>query len=53
MYSIDENQELESFVASPEINVYFYGPVEHTESSLILIYQRKLDQMKYQVTLLM
>lgn len=47
MCSVDNELELESFVASPDIKVYFYGPVEHTESSLISIYQRKLDQIKH------
>ncbi|XP_020265696.1 endoribonuclease Dicer homolog 4-like isoform X2 [Asparagus officinalis] len=50
MCSIDDNLELESFVASPEIKVYFYDPVEHNESSLIMVYQRELDQIRNKCT---
>lgn len=48
MCSVEDDLELESVVATPDIKVYFYGPVGYTESSLILIYQRRLDQIKDQ-----
>jgi len=42
-----DNVELESVVASPEIEVYFYGPVG--QSNLIATYRKGLDDYKLQV----
>ncbi|KAG2573270.1 endoribonuclease Dicer homolog 4 isoform X3 [Panicum virgatum] len=41
-----DNVELESVVASPEIEVYFYGPVG--QSNLIATYRKGLDDYKLQ-----
>ncbi|XP_062184952.1 endoribonuclease Dicer homolog 4 isoform X3 [Phragmites australis] len=41
-----DNVELESVVASPEIEVYFYGPVSH--SNLTATYSKELEGFKLQ-----
>ncbi|KAL0915263.1 hypothetical protein M5K25_015666 [Dendrobium thyrsiflorum] len=43
VYSVDDNLELESVIASPDVKIFFYGPVVHSESTLISIYCKKLD----------
>lgn len=48
VYSVDDNLELENFVASPDMKVYFYGPVVQAENCLITVYSRKLDKIKNQ-----
>ena len=45
-----DNVELESVIASPKIEVYFYGPVGH--SNLITTYINELDGYKSQVIFL-
>lgn len=42
-----DNVELESVIASPKIEVYFYGPVGH--SNLTTTYSKELDGYKVQV----
>ncbi|XP_006653591.1 endoribonuclease Dicer homolog 4 [Oryza brachyantha] len=41
-----DNEELESVVASPAMEVYFYGPVNH--SNLTVAYSKELDSLKLQ-----
>lgn len=45
-----DNVELESVIASPKIEVYFYGPVGH--SNLTTTYIKELDGYKSQVIFL-
>lgn len=42
-----DNVELESVVASPDMEVYLYGPVNH--SNLTVTYNKELDGLKFQV----
>lgn len=42
-----DNEELESVVASPDMEVYFYGPVNHSNLTTICI--KELDSLKLQV----
>lgn len=42
-----DNVELESVVASPEIEVYFYGPI--SQSNLTATYNKELEVVKLQV----
>ncbi|XP_020599927.1 endoribonuclease Dicer homolog 4 isoform X2 [Phalaenopsis equestris] len=53
VYSVDDNPELESVIASPDVKIYFYGPVDHSESTLISSYCKKLDVLKHQSTCLL
>ncbi|URE34706.1 hypothetical protein MUK42_13295 [Musa troglodytarum] len=46
--SVDDELELEGFVASPDIKVYFYGPLFCTASSLTFAYSKKLEDIKVQ-----
>ncbi|KAF2934887.1 hypothetical protein DAI22_04g193100 [Oryza sativa Japonica Group] len=41
-----DNEELESVVASPDMEVYFYGPVNHSNLTTICI--KELDSLKLQ-----
>uniref|UniRef100_A0A0E0KSN5 Dicer-like protein 4 n=1 Tax=Oryza punctata TaxID=4537 RepID=A0A0E0KSN5_ORYPU len=41
-----DNEELESVVASPDMEVYLYGPVNH--SNLTVTYIKELDSLKLQ-----
>ncbi|KAG8082639.1 hypothetical protein GUJ93_ZPchr0014g47687 [Zizania palustris] len=41
-----DNVELESVVASPDMEVYFYGPVNR--SNLTIMYNKELDSLKLQ-----
>lgn len=44
-----DKEELESFVASPVVRVYDYGPVNFGSSSSTMIYCSKLEEIKRQV----
>ncbi|XP_009418500.3 endoribonuclease Dicer homolog 4 isoform X1 [Musa acuminata AAA Group] len=46
--SVDDESELEGFVASPDIKVYYYGPLFYTASSLTFVYSKKLEDIKVQ-----
>ncbi|XP_073000978.1 endoribonuclease Dicer homolog 4-like isoform X2 [Typha latifolia] len=46
--SVDDYLDLESVVASPDVEVYPYGPVIHTASSFTVIYSKKLEELKLQ-----
>ncbi|KAK9269302.1 hypothetical protein L1049_001073 [Liquidambar formosana] len=48
VYSVEDNDELESFVASPKVKVYHYGPVANSTSSSHMIYCSKLQEIKCQ-----
>ncbi|MCD9559829.1 hypothetical protein HAX54_018151 [Datura stramonium] len=45
VYSVEDKDELEQFVASPKVNVYYYGP---GSSSLTKAYSQKLEEIKHQ-----
>lgn len=45
MYSVEDKDELEKFVASPKVNVYRYGP---GSSCLMMAYSQKLEEIKHQ-----
>lgn len=46
MYSVEDKDELEQFVASPKVNVYYYGP---GTACLTKAYFQKLEEIKSQV----
>jgi len=46
VYSVEDKDELEQFVASPKVNVYHYGP---GSSYLTKAYSQKLEEIKNQV----
>ncbi|PIN16600.1 hypothetical protein CDL12_10749 [Handroanthus impetiginosus] len=48
VYSVEDKDELEKFVTSPIVNVYYYGSVENGYSSPNLIYTKKLEDIKHQ-----
>ncbi|KAM3337085.1 dicer-like protein 4 isoform X1 [Capsicum galapagoense] len=45
VYSVEDKDELEQFVASPKVNVYYYGP---GSSSIAKAYSQKLEEIKNQ-----
>lgn len=45
VYSVEDKDELEQFVASPKVNVYYYGP---GSSCLTKAYSQKLEAIKHQ-----
>lgn len=49
VYSVEDKEELESFVASPIIRVYSYGPVANGTSSSYEDYYNILQGFKHQV----
>ncbi|KAK5830167.1 dicer-like protein 4 isoform X1 [Gossypium arboreum] len=48
VYSVGDKEELESFVASPVVRVYDYGPVNFGSSCSTMIYCSKLEEIKRQ-----
>ncbi|KAE8682671.1 Dicer-like protein 4 [Hibiscus syriacus] len=52
VYSVGDKEELESFVATPVVKVYDYGPVIFGPSSSYNIYCHKLEDIKRQCILL-
>ncbi|GLU01387.1 hypothetical protein SLE2022_186970 [Rubroshorea leprosula] len=48
VYSVEDKDELESFVASPVVKVYEYGPLSSDMSSSYIHYRVKLDEIKHQ-----
>ncbi|XVF35510.1 hypothetical protein REPUB_Repub18cG0151900 [Reevesia pubescens] len=48
VYSVGDKEELESFVATPVVRVYDYGPVNFGPSSSYMIYCSKLEEIKRQ-----
>ncbi|KAL5547660.1 hypothetical protein UlMin_002891 [Ulmus minor] len=48
VYSVEEKNELDRFVATATVQVYHYGPVVSSTSSPYIIYCRKLEEMKRQ-----
>ncbi|TYH69445.1 hypothetical protein ES332_D05G056400v1 [Gossypium tomentosum] len=48
VYSVGDKEELESFVASPVVRVYDYGPVNFGSSCSTIIYCSKLEEIKRQ-----
>ncbi|XP_023928784.1 dicer-like protein 4 isoform X2 [Quercus suber] len=48
VYSVVDNEELDTFVASPVLKVYDYGPVANGTSSYYVTHCSKLEEMKHQ-----
>ncbi|KAA8522907.1 hypothetical protein F0562_009330 [Nyssa sinensis] len=48
VYSVEDKDELEQFVASPKVKIYSYGPVTNSSSSSHMIYCKKLEEIKHQ-----
>ncbi|XP_022888734.1 dicer-like protein 4 isoform X2 [Olea europaea var. sylvestris] len=48
IYSVEDKDELEEFVTSPKVNVYYYDSTENGYSCPQNIYARKLEEMKHQ-----
>ncbi|XP_020549658.1 dicer-like protein 4 isoform X2 [Sesamum indicum] len=51
VYSVEDKDELEKFVTSPKVNVYYYGSNENSNSSPHMIYTVKLEEIKHQCML--
>lgn len=49
VYSVDDNLELDSIAASPDVEVYFYGPKSFCNSLLPIKYSEKLNNLKIEV----
>ena len=48
--SVDQSSELESFIASPDVKIYFYGPVSVNCSDFCSKYCKKLEHIKLTVS---
>ncbi|XVE71087.1 hypothetical protein DITRI_Ditri10aG0122200 [Diplodiscus trichospermus] len=48
VYTVGDKEELESFVASPVVRVYDYGPVDFGPSSSYMIYCSKIGEIRRQ-----
>ncbi|KAL3629633.1 endoribonuclease Dicer [Castilleja foliolosa] len=48
VYSVEDKDELEKFVTSPKVNIYYYSTTENGCSSPLMIYTRKLEEIKHQ-----
>ncbi|XP_019057832.1 PREDICTED: dicer-like protein 4 [Tarenaya hassleriana] len=50
VYSVENNDELDSFVASPIVRVYYYGSATNDDASCsnLGVYQNKLEEIKRQ-----
>ncbi|XP_048227644.1 dicer-like protein 4 isoform X2 [Ricinus communis] len=46
VYSVEDNEELELFVASPVVRIYLYAPVANEKSSSYMTYFSKLEEIK-------
>lgn len=49
MYSVTQKEELDDFVASPQVTIYDYGPTSNETNSLYMSYYAKLGEIKCQV----
>ncbi|XP_075077545.1 dicer-like protein 4 isoform X3 [Nicotiana tabacum] len=50
VYSVEDKDELEQFVASPKVNVYYYGP---GAACLTKAYSQKLEEIKHQCVMVL
>ncbi|KAK6136536.1 hypothetical protein DH2020_029732 [Rehmannia glutinosa] len=48
VYSVEDKDELEQFVTSPKVKIYYYDSVENGHSSPLMIYSRKLEEIMHQ-----
>ncbi|KAI8023022.1 Dicer-like protein 4 [Camellia lanceoleosa] len=48
VYSVKDKEELEQFVSSPIVNIYYYGPSVISSSCPHMIYYSKLEEIKRQ-----
>lgn len=48
VYSVENEQELDDFVASPKVRVYKYDPPSKESSSFYMVYSSKLEEIKRQ-----
>ncbi|KAH6828797.1 dicer-like 4 [Perilla frutescens var. hirtella] len=48
VYTVEDKDELEKFVTSPKVNVYYYSSMEDVAFSPHMIYTRKLEDIKHQ-----
>ncbi|CAL5376126.1 unnamed protein product [Camellia sinensis] len=48
VYSVEDKEELEQFVASPKFKIYYYGPCVNNSSSPHMIYYKNLEEIKHQ-----
>ncbi|XP_073150113.1 dicer-like protein 4 isoform X2 [Henckelia pumila] len=48
VYSVQDKDELEQFVTSPKVNVYYYGSTENGYSCTHSMFIRKLEEIKNQ-----
>ncbi|KAM7508303.1 hypothetical protein LguiA_018756 [Lonicera macranthoides] len=48
VHSVEDKEELEQFVASPEVRIYYYHAASNSSDSPHTIYSKKLEDIKYQ-----
>ncbi|GER33663.1 dicer-like protein 4 [Striga asiatica] len=48
VYSVEDKDELEKFVTSPKVNIYYYSSTGNGCSSPLMSYSRKLEEIKHQ-----
>ncbi|KAL6543544.1 endoribonuclease Dicer [Orobanche hederae] len=48
VYSVEDKDELEKFITSPKVNIYYYNSIENDCSSPLTICTRKLEEIKQQ-----
>ncbi|KAL3623963.1 endoribonuclease Dicer [Castilleja foliolosa] len=48
VYTVEDKDELEKFVTSPKVNIYYYSSIENGCSSPLMIYTKKLEEIKHQ-----
>uniref|UniRef100_A0A5B7C289 Putative dicer-like protein 4 isoform X2 n=1 Tax=Davidia involucrata TaxID=16924 RepID=A0A5B7C289_DAVIN len=48
VYSVEDREELEQFVASPKVKVYYHLPLINSSSCSHMIYYKKLEEIKHQ-----
>ncbi|XP_051114005.1 dicer-like protein 4 [Andrographis paniculata] len=48
VYSVEDKDELEKFVTSPKVNIYYYGAIKDGSSPPHMIYTKKLEEIKHQ-----
>ncbi|XP_057968362.1 dicer-like protein 4 isoform X2 [Malania oleifera] len=50
VYTVEDKEELESFVVSPKVKVYQYGPLMNNGSCIHMPYEMKLEEIKRKCT---
>lgn len=48
VYSVEDKEELEQFVHSPQVKIYYYGPAVKSSDCPNMTYYRDLEEIKHQ-----